>query len=138
MFWAPDDSYAPQGAVSLAIQSGRFRLPPEGLFGGKPGAKAQFLVNGQPGNPYGLTRLRAGDTVVMDAAGGGATVTRGKGIPMRSSAISPMAGGTRPSRRRKERWMETIDNSSDSGIDAPAARHLIRLIRAATLQVSHL
>ena len=71
VFWVPDDAYAPQGAVNLAIQSGRFRLPPEGLFGGKPGAKAQFLVNGQPGNPYGLTRLRAGDTVVMDAAGGG-------------------------------------------------------------------
>ena len=71
VFWVPDDAYAPQGSVSLAIQSGRFRLPPEGLFGGKPGAKAQFLVNGEPGNPYGLTRLRAGDTVVMDAAGGG-------------------------------------------------------------------
>ena len=71
VFWVPDDAYAPQGSVNLAIQSGRFRLPPEGLFGGKAGAKAQFLVNGKPGNPYGLTRLRAGDTVVMDAAGGG-------------------------------------------------------------------
>ncbi len=71
VFWVPDDAYAPQGSVNLAIQSGRFRLPPEGLFDGKPGAKAQFLVNGKPGNPYGLTRLQAGDTVVMDAAGGG-------------------------------------------------------------------
>ena len=71
VLWVPDDAYAPQGAVNLAIQSGRFRIPPEGLFGGKHGSKAQFLVNGEPGNPYGLTRLRAGDTVVMDAAGGG-------------------------------------------------------------------
>ena len=71
VFWVPDDACAPQGPVNLAIQSGRFRLPPEGLFGGQPGAKAQFLVNGRPGNPYGLTRLRAGDTVIMDAAGGG-------------------------------------------------------------------
>ncbi|MBM4423916.1 MAG: hydantoinase B/oxoprolinase family protein [Chloroflexi bacterium] len=68
VFRIPADVQPP---VSLAIQSGRFRLPPEGLFGGQPGAKAQFLVNGQPGNPYGLTRLQPGDVVTMDAAGGG-------------------------------------------------------------------
>jgi N-methylhydantoinase B len=55
----------------MALQSGRFQLPPDGLFGGKPGARAQFLVNGKPGDPYGLTRLERGDVVVMDAAGGG-------------------------------------------------------------------
>jgi len=71
VFWVPNDAYAPSGPVTLAMQSGRFRLPPDGLFGGKPGAKAQFLVNGKSGNPYGITRLREGDTVVMDAAGGG-------------------------------------------------------------------
>jgi len=76
VFRVPDDAYAPQAAVNLALQSGRFRLPPEGLFGGKPGARAQFLVNGKPGDPYGLTQLQPGDTVVMDAAGGG-----GYGIP---------------------------------------------------------
>jgi len=71
VFRVPDDACAPQAPVSLALQSGRFRLPPEGLFGGMPGARAQFLVNGKPGNPYGLTQLQPGDTVVMDAAGGG-------------------------------------------------------------------
>jgi len=71
VFKIPDDEYAPIPPVNLGIQSGRFRYPPEGLFGGKPGSKAQFLVNGIPGNPYGLTQLKPGDVVVMDAAGGG-------------------------------------------------------------------
>jgi N-methylhydantoinase B len=71
VFRVPDDAYAPRPPVAMALQSGRFRLPPEGLFGGKPGARAQFLVNGEPGDPYGLTRLKPGDVVVMDSAGGG-------------------------------------------------------------------
>ena len=71
VFRVPDDDYAPQPPVNLGIQSGRYRYPPEGLFGGRDGLKAQFLVNGKPGNPYGLTQLKPGDVVLMDAAGGG-------------------------------------------------------------------
>jgi N-methylhydantoinase B len=71
VFRVPDDVYAPAAPVNLGVQSGRFCLPPEGLFGGRPGARATFLVNGQPANPYGLTRLQPGDVVTMDAAGGG-------------------------------------------------------------------
>jgi N-methylhydantoinase B len=67
----PDDAYAPQPPVNLGIQSGRFRYAPEGLAGGLPGSKAQFLVGGVKGNPYGLTQLKPGDVVLMDAAGGG-------------------------------------------------------------------
>lgn len=67
----PDDAQAPLPPVNLGIQSGRFRYAPEGLFGGMEGAKARFLVNGVPGNPYGLTRLKPGDVITMDAAGGG-------------------------------------------------------------------
>ena len=71
VFKIPDDEYAPIPPVNLGIQSGRFHYPPEGLFKGKNGSKAQFLVNGERGNPYGLTQLKPGDVVVMDAAGGG-------------------------------------------------------------------
>ncbi|MFN3533981.1 MAG: hydantoinase B/oxoprolinase family protein, partial [Desulfatiglandales bacterium] len=71
VFRIPEDDYAPIPPVNLGIQSGRFRYPPEGLFGGRPGARAKFLVNGIPGNPYGLTQLKPGDVVVMEAAGGG-------------------------------------------------------------------
>ncbi len=71
VFRIPDDKYAPIPPVNLGIQAGRHLHPPEGLFGGKPGAKAQFLVNGVSGNPFGLTQLKPGDVVTIDAAGGG-------------------------------------------------------------------
>jgi N-methylhydantoinase B len=71
VFRIPDDAYAPQPPVNLGIQSGRFRYPPEPLDGGDPGRKALFQVNGVNGNPYGLTQLKPGDVIVMDAAGGG-------------------------------------------------------------------
>ena len=71
VFRVPDDGYAPIPPVNLAMQSGRYAYAPEGLFGGKPGAKARFLVNGEPGNPYGLTHLTPGDLVTIDAPGGG-------------------------------------------------------------------
>jgi N-methylhydantoinase B len=71
VFRVPDDQYAPLPPVNLGIQAGRHIHPPEGLFGGKPGAKAQFLVNGVSGNPFGLTQLKPGDVVTIDAAGGG-------------------------------------------------------------------
>ncbi len=71
LFRVPEDRYAPIPPVNLGIQAGRHIHPPEGLFGGQPGAKARFLINGAPGNPFGLTQLKPGDRVTIDAAGGG-------------------------------------------------------------------
>jgi N-methylhydantoinase B/oxoprolinase/acetone carboxylase alpha subunit len=71
VFRVPDDEYAPIPPVNLGIQSGRYQYPPEGLFGGRDGSRARFLINGEPGNPYGLTQVGPGDIITMDAAGGG-------------------------------------------------------------------
>ncbi len=71
IFKVPDDQYAPIPPVNLGIQAGRYIYPAEGLFDGKPGTRAQFLVNGVPGNSYGLTQLKPGDVVTIDAPGGG-------------------------------------------------------------------
>ena len=81
LFKVPDDEYAPMPPVNLGIQAGRYQYPAEGLFGGKSGARAQFLVNDIPGNSYGLTQLEPGDVVIIDAPGGG-----GYGDPFRRDA----------------------------------------------------
>jgi N-methylhydantoinase B len=67
----PDDEFAPQPPTSIAIQAGRFRYAPHGLFGGKPGSKAQFVVNDQAGDPSGLTLCESGDVIQFHSAGGG-------------------------------------------------------------------
>jgi len=71
VFRIPDDDYAPIPPVNLGIQAGRYIHPAEGLFDGKAGAKAQFLVNEMPGNSYGLTQMMPGDVITIDAPGGG-------------------------------------------------------------------
>jgi N-methylhydantoinase B len=67
----PDDAFAPQPPVAIAVQAGRFRYPPQGIFGGKHGTKARFLKNDLPGDPSGLTLFGPGDTVDFQSAGGG-------------------------------------------------------------------
>ncbi len=67
----PDDQYAPLPPTTIAIQAGRFRYPPQGIFGGREGAKARFLHNNENGDPSGLTFCEQGDTVAFYSAGGG-------------------------------------------------------------------
>ncbi len=67
----PDDEFAPRPPISIAVQAGRFRYPPQGLFGAKAGAKAQFMINDQCGDPSGLTLCQPGDVVHFQSAGGG-------------------------------------------------------------------
>jgi N-methylhydantoinase B len=67
----PDDDYAPQGPTSIAVQAGRYKYPPRGLFGAGPGSGARFMVNEQTGDPSGLTLCQPGDAIQFDSAGGG-------------------------------------------------------------------
>ena len=67
----PDDETAPSGPTSIAIQAGRFKYAPQGLFGGGPGAGAKFMVGDKPADPSGLTLCQPGDVIKFYSAGGG-------------------------------------------------------------------
>jgi N-methylhydantoinase B len=67
----PDDAFAPKPPVTIAVQAGRFRYAPQGMFGGKAGAKASFLKNDAVADPSGLTFSEPGDTIAFYSAGGG-------------------------------------------------------------------
>lgn len=71
VFRVPEDDQAPMSPVNMGIQGGRFKYPAQGLFGGKAGSKAVFLVNEVPRDPAGLTQLKPGDMVTFHAPGGG-------------------------------------------------------------------
>jgi N-methylhydantoinase B len=59
------------GTISIAVQAGRYIYPPEGIFGGKNGSKAQFLKNGENADPSGLTFCEPGNKISFISAGGG-------------------------------------------------------------------
>jgi N-methylhydantoinase B len=67
----PDDDTAPQGPTSIALQAGRFKYAPQGLFGAGPGVMAKFLINDKDGDPSGLTLCQKGDVIQFLSAGGG-------------------------------------------------------------------
>jgi len=67
----PADEHAPQTPTAVAVQAGRFKYSPRGIFKGGPGAKAQFLLNQEAADPSGLTFCRPGDILEIYSAGGG-------------------------------------------------------------------
>ncbi|MCP3687224.1 MAG: hydantoinase B/oxoprolinase family protein, partial [Gammaproteobacteria bacterium] len=66
-----DGEYAPTQKTAIAVQAGRFIYPPEGIFNGKPGAKARYLKNDKNADPGGLTFCDVGDSIAFQSAGGG-------------------------------------------------------------------
>lgn len=79
----PEDEFAPLPPTTIAIQAGRFRYPPEGLFKGGSGSKARFVVNDQDRDPSGLTLCESGDVIQFYSAGGG-----GYGDPLERDAAA--------------------------------------------------
>jgi N-methylhydantoinase B len=79
----PDDEFAPEPPTSIAIQAGRFRYPPQGLFDGGAANKAKFIVNDQPGDPSGMTTCESGDVIQFQSAGGG-----GYGDPLKRDPLA--------------------------------------------------
>jgi N-methylhydantoinase B len=79
----PDDEFAPQPPTSIAIQAGRYRYPPAGLFKGMAANKAQFIVNGKAGDSSGLTLCESGDVIQFISAGGG-----GYGDPLERDPVA--------------------------------------------------
>ncbi|MBU1696815.1 MAG: hydantoinase B/oxoprolinase family protein, partial [Proteobacteria bacterium] len=68
---SPDDGENSPKRTTIALQAGRFIYPPQGIFGGKNGSKAQFLKNSENGDPSGLTFCDPGDRISFVSAGGG-------------------------------------------------------------------
>ena len=103
----PDDDCGPQPPVTVAVQAGRFRYPPEGMFGGRPGSKARFERNGQPADPSGLTHCDRGDRIEFCSAGGG-----GYGDPFErdpEAVESDAANGYVSAERAREDYGVVID-----------------------------
>jgi len=67
----PEGDSAPEPPTSIAIQAGRFRYAPKGLFKGGSANKARFIVNDQDGDPSGLTLCESGSVIQFHSAGGG-------------------------------------------------------------------
>ena len=55
----------------LNAVASRLAVPPEGIFGGEPGAAGSFTVNGEPVRTQSRVTLKPGDLVRLDLPGGG-------------------------------------------------------------------
>jgi N-methylhydantoinase B len=71
VFRVPDDEYAPRGPTAIAIQGGRFKYTAQGVFGGGPGSRSEFLINGIPQDPAALNFVNPSDIITFRNPGGG-------------------------------------------------------------------
>ena len=86
----------------LNAVTSRLTEPPQGIFGGEPGASGSFQVNGEPVTTQTRITLQPGDTVRLELPGGG-----GYGRP----ATSDPAGSGSPG-RVVSTWAEPVSFAS--------------------------
>lgn len=67
----PDGDDAPESPTAIAVQAGRFKYPPQGIFNGLSGSNARFTRNGESADPSGLTLCETDDEISFLSAGGG-------------------------------------------------------------------
>lgn len=72
----PEDEIGPGGPVVLGLRGGRSDYPIPGLFGGRPGARAEIRQNGEVMRSGRQLILEPGDLLECDIPGGG-----GRGAP---------------------------------------------------------
>jgi N-methylhydantoinase B len=67
----PEGEHAPRPPVTVATVMARVKEPPHGMFGGKPGTKGRYQVNGRDVPWGGLNLCNPGDTLRFVQPGGG-------------------------------------------------------------------
>jgi N-methylhydantoinase B len=63
-------SYAPD-PITIGVRMERVYHPPQGLFGGLPGAPARVMLDGQPIHPKKIIQVKCGETFHVQSAGSG-------------------------------------------------------------------
>jgi N-methylhydantoinase B len=78
---------------TLNAVTSRLRHPPQGLFGGEPGATGRFVIDGEPVRTQQRINLQTGDVVRLELPGGGG-YGKPHGRPAPATSLTSEKAGT--------------------------------------------